>query len=288
MFCSDDAGRYWLSRTGGRAAPELFPELLGAYRDLATLATGARSLISLGPGDGSADVELLRVLSGPDRPLEYVGMDINRVLLEHVLARTRTVARSTGIRMDFEGNGGTEWIRAAPGPRLVSLLGNTLGNLDVDEYDFVAKVTGALDRGDCFLVSLACGRFSEQDIADRMNGLSGLRTLLANGLLSSGVVATLDEGEKEVQDAARVEAGTSDIPGCSALKVVHVPSGRRLLNVRRYDPASFSAWMASTFGLLLVDARCVPVPDTTIAVGAWLFRRCGTRCFDGSGWRRRR
>ena len=93
-----------------------------------------RTLVSLGPGDGSADADLVAALAG--RPA-YVAVDISRPLLQAAIERLRPLAGPVrGVLCDFEDDGGFlgACLRGHAEPRvLYALLGGTLGNLDRGE-----------------------------------------------------------------------------------------------------------------------------------------------------------
>ena len=122
--------------------------------------TSCRSLISLGPGDGLVDDAVVSsILSIPraNKRLSYIPIDISDgLLLESASRLSKTVSVPAAILADFEEN--TDYAissakKYSTGPRLYSLLGGTIGNLDVKtERTFIQSLARHMDPDDRLLL----------------------------------------------------------------------------------------------------------------------------------------
>lgn len=135
-------------------------------------------LISLGPGDGKKDVALLKGLvktafKGSD--LYYYPFDVNPSMISHAMTSTRGVRPSLkdiqvkAILADFDSLpefSGIYQYRDAP--NVLSLLGNTLGNLPEDREFLEQQLYGqAMSPGDLLLLEVR--RVSESSLLTEAN-----------------------------------------------------------------------------------------------------------------------
>jgi hypothetical protein len=120
------------------------------------LARSARphTYVSLGPGDGTFDLSMMKLLVAEDRGSQYIPVDISEPLLHRVASKvSKYAATPVGIFGDYEE--GLSFIhkqlgRYAKSPILYGLIGGSLGNFDEsDEGDFLhtlRAMMGAQDR----------------------------------------------------------------------------------------------------------------------------------------------
>lgn len=105
----------------------------GAARMIAHLPGGAITVVSLGAGQGTKDRLILDQLRGLERDPHYLPVDASQSLLE-MACRTALDAGvpCVGVKADVADAGHLAAVRdlAPAGPRLVMLLGNTLGAFD--------------------------------------------------------------------------------------------------------------------------------------------------------------
>jgi predicted nucleotide-binding protein with TIR-like domain/histidine-specific SAM-dependent methyltransferase len=116
-----------------------------------------RTLISLGPGDARRDKDIFERLQASG-PVAYVPVDISEGLI-HSAARSLASAGAPvpfGLLADFEDGQDFlfENIKALPQPRLFTLLGNTLGNLDIGAERFLRQMATRMRRGDQLLLDV--------------------------------------------------------------------------------------------------------------------------------------
>jgi hypothetical protein len=89
LFTNGDSVRNFLAAVGQPAYARY--NLQPICRE-AVAQVCARTMISLGPGDGNFDAELVRVLQGNDPDLVYIPVDISRDLLEAAMDRVSQLA----------------------------------------------------------------------------------------------------------------------------------------------------------------------------------------------------
>ncbi len=120
-----------------------------------SVTAGASALISFGPGDGSLDRYLIADIKNRlGRPVWYVPIDINSFFVNRAIKQTKidNVHVPFGIVTDFEGD--LSYIKnllsrlPSNGPRIFSLLGFTLSNLDMGEDPFITQVSDLMTRDD--------------------------------------------------------------------------------------------------------------------------------------------
>ncbi|HXS35012.1 MAG TPA: L-histidine N(alpha)-methyltransferase [Solirubrobacterales bacterium] len=150
----------------------------GYYRDSLTLftkkgddladkiktavGTDELDLISLGPGDGRKDVVLLRALTkvfDPDA-LYFYPFDVNASMIAHAMTAITKVKRLRKVRAKAiladlaslpEFSGIYQYRKA---PNVLSLIGNTLGNLPEDQAFIEQLYSNAMGSGDLLLLEV--------------------------------------------------------------------------------------------------------------------------------------
>lgn len=126
------------------------------------------SLISLGPGDGKVDVSLMaRLVASKGPGTSYVPIDISEGLLLMTMKGFRKehakVRMPFGILGDFEygwDDFGSLLAQEAQ-PRLFSILGNTVSNLDGGPEKFFPKLWSTVAEGDYVLFDVLLGDFDD-------------------------------------------------------------------------------------------------------------------------------
>ena len=144
-LCSDgDYRNYVRSRSLiATSAPEL----------AAVAPSGPLEVLSLGAGQGDKDAILLRALSGGRSDLRYTPVDTSQALLEMAIVEAGAAdVRAEGVKADLTNADHLEALRASPDapPRLVMLIGNTLGAFDAVRY--AKTLAGFLREQDLLLV----------------------------------------------------------------------------------------------------------------------------------------
>ncbi|MFJ4895849.1 L-histidine N(alpha)-methyltransferase [Streptomyces sp. NPDC088788] len=115
-------------------------------------ATGARTLIELGSGSSTKTRHLLDAIP---RLHTYIPVDVSESALRdagRTLARERRGLSVQALIADFTNR---LTLPAAPGPRLIALLGSTIGNLlPPERLAFYACVRTLLEPGDALLLGV--------------------------------------------------------------------------------------------------------------------------------------
>lgn len=118
----------------------------------------AFDFISLGPGDGRKDLELIRAWAGDDdldviyypydTSLRMIGQAVKEIRKGNVPVKLRAVLA------DFENLSQMKTVfDARDTPNIISLLGNSLGNVD-DELNFVRNLASLMEVGDLLLLEV--------------------------------------------------------------------------------------------------------------------------------------
>jgi hypothetical protein len=217
---------------------------LRAHRHAALAGRRFATLVSLGPGDGTVDVDLIEVLArevGPDAgPPAYVPVDLARPLLERSIEVVAPhAARVVGLHCDFEGASGflDESVRryTVP-PVLFALLGGTVGNLDEGEERFFAAARRRMGPADAFLLDVPlAGPAWNADIEPRL-GLGGYSAAFRRFLGLPGVP------DADLERRVAFEHRPDDATGAETIAVSDRLSGRRLLMFRRYRWGPILDW----------------------------------------------
>lgn len=117
------------------------------------------TFISLGPGDGLFDQELFKLLGRSHQHIAYIPVDISDGLLCMAMAKMSPVSKVPfGILADFEDRFDfimNEVNNFDSKPRLFSMLGNTLGNIDIDIASFVDNLAKAMRIGDYLVLNIS-------------------------------------------------------------------------------------------------------------------------------------
>lgn len=126
------------------------------------VGTDELDLISLGPGDGRKDVVLLRALTKvfDTDALYYYPFDVNSSMISHAMKAIVKVTRLRKVKVkailaDFDSlpefSGIYQYRKA---PNVLSLIGNTLGNLPEDKAFVEQLYNNAMGEGDLLLLEV--------------------------------------------------------------------------------------------------------------------------------------
>lgn len=243
---------------------------------------GARTMVSLGPGDGEHDIDLVRVLRAKEPRIAYIPVDICRGLLDVAIVNLRNhVNIPVGILCDFEAvqpSLHNALDQHAQRPILFSLLGGTIGNLDLGERRFFAGMRELMQAGDYFLldIPLAGPAWTARDDPrlDKAKYSDPFQRFLAGGLAHRDPVlkAKVDRGWFD----ERIECGVSYdgvIDGTKVITVRDQHSGWVLLRFRRYDWDSIRRWFRGE-GFHLDYGECsLTSPEDKFGMGVVLLTK---------------
>jgi hypothetical protein len=289
LYIGEDGARNWLDVLGestytlhSQDAYGLRPNRLAALE-----RAEVRTLVSLGPGDGEHDIELVQALRKKVPDLLYIPVEISRGLLDVAIRNLAAhVDVPVGLLGDFER--GPAFLRAALDrfarrPILLSMLGGTIGNLDLGEPSFFRGMRALLRPGDSFLIDvpLAGPGWTARDDPrlDKARYTPGFRRFLAGGL------AHRDPGLKDVPARApswfeeRVECRVGDEAAIAGTRVITVrdrPTGRVLLRFRRYDWDALRDWFRAEGFDVLFARGSLSTSEDKFGMGVVLLGHDGT------------
>lgn len=227
-----------------------------------------RTVVSLGPGDGRLDLELLRALRRPGlaaaEALKYIPVDTSRPLLEHAIATVQGEATvPVGICCDFEDGMAflSRTVAAhAERPVVFAMLGGTMGNLDNGDEPFFSGMRRLLSQGDAFLIDVPLAGPAWKDADEprlKMEAYSPtFRRFLAEGASSVGQTGGGDQASPN--DYFAEWASFSHVldtgAGAEVITVSDRRSGRPVVIFRRYRWEPFLRWLEGR-GFVIEFAR---------------------------------
>jgi len=251
LYFGTDGARGWLAAIRD---PDYFPEQERGEVRTAILNLIAplriHTLVSLGPGNAWIDMPMVDVLKAKSPWLQYIPVDISDGLLQYAMSQVRGVAHvPIGILSDFEDRAPfiAKKLREYAGfPRLFSILGNTFGNLDKGEHNFIANVRTWMGADDFLLVD-ACvkgpcwspesGRRSSMD-----SYCEGERRWLATGV-SRRTGEAIDKVVREFSIRMSIRNGKGDVPETYNKLLFDTYSKNAIFTLRRYDVSFLTKWL---------------------------------------------
>jgi len=120
---------------------EAAPSLPGRWPEM-------KILCGVGCGEGSKDRVVLDAYAAHNSPLDYVAADFSQALIELALESAAPAARALrGVKLDVMRDQHLAALAAGEGPCIYSVLGNTLGAFDPDEFPArLRRILHPLDR----------------------------------------------------------------------------------------------------------------------------------------------
>lgn len=278
LYLGTEGARGWLSMS---RQPNyqigVFSRLRAMLLDM-TRGVEANSFVSLGPGDGDLDREIVLNLSNPT--LLYFPVDISEGLLFSAgLALGPFVEVPFGVLSDFEDRIpfiSSRLARRVAQPVMFSLLGNTLGNLDKFESTFIRQIQQMMTRGDTLLVHVTIARppWTYRSLPiDASQHSTERRRFFAQGLSrQSGV--PLEDILTEYESRVKHKDGRSDVkPGTLALDYYDDKSGFIIQHIRWYQWDTLLKWVADLPAFDLVREQSFYYPGEERGEGVALFQR---------------
>jgi Histidine-specific methyltransferase, SAM-dependent len=240
-----------------------------------------RTYVSLGAGDGNTDSLLIQRMRKREPFLQYLPVDISDGLLQRsVYKLSEKVRVPLGILSDFEDR--LDFIvrqinRNSSGPRLYTMLGNTFGNLDKKEYNFLSNLHSLMNVGDYFLLDVTIkGPKWGEDKDKRIEHISyqdGYRRFIANGVYRK-YKNSADTTAKDFENLItfRIENKSSDVPKTSAINS-YFNTKNLIGSLRRYDYVALSAFLTSTIGFKMEHAEKIIDEDFLIDDAVFLLKK---------------
>lgn len=253
------------------------------------------SIVSLGPGDGLADRDLIRALQEESNGawaeyISYYPVDVSQALLGTAVESVRLQARTpAGILCDFED--GQAFLKDTVAdlvrhPIIYSMLGGTIGNLDGSEDKFFSGFRGILTDSDGFLmdVPLAGSNWSpgkeprlhhaSYSHAFRRFVLDGLRRIEGK---SSELARTHKGVQREFEDRIDFQHRHDLRTGAEVITIVERDGAQPILILRRYRWERFIDWLEQHGFDVAFSKRSLRSEDDRFGMGVVLLR------VEGSG-----
>jgi len=250
LYFGTEGARGWLAAVGDA---DYFPrhEKTKVRNAILSVIDGLSigTLVSLGPGDAWIDRPMAGRLKLKNSWLRYVPVDISEGLLASAMMQLSSVIYvPLGILSDFEERGqfiASQLDEATAGPRLFSMLGNTFGNLDKYEVNFITELREWMGREDWFLLDVCAKgpswapnrgrRVSTRDYS------RGERRFLATGMAArSG--EPIDKIFRAFNRRVVFRTGHSDVDNTFSKLFKDVESGKPIFTLRRYDLGELQTW----------------------------------------------
>lgn len=238
----------------------LYKNRLAAVRKLVPT-----TLVSLGPGDGINDIEMVTDLKSRQVHLQYIPVDISSGLLNLTLANLKPhVDIPIAILCDFEDK--QDFLaqvldKYAQSPILFSLLGGTIGNFDLGEASFFAKFKQLLKPRNHLLLDVPLAGPSSSWTAEseqRLNIAScsnAFKHFLGEGLCQCNFQREGENIGREWENQIECSLESNDQIGVKIITLIDQVSKRKILKFRQYEWHSFLPWLQQQ-GFVIKFAKC--------------------------------
>jgi hypothetical protein len=226
--------------------------------------------VSLGPGDGRIDQQLVMRIKRNVPNLRYIAVDISETLLE----KSSELMYSNSACMilgDFED--GMDFIASIVRERrksavLWSMLGNSLGGLDIPVKQFMFGLSRAASRGDLFFFSVALSPLQldkQLKLWEKKKRLAACIIAYRRGEISETVIM-------EYADRMRLRPTQTDDPASSAVEFYDDQTGEVAFVLRCFDLDKLVEWLCRKAKLQVLDTKVIRPPNVSCGVGAALLK----------------
>ena len=236
--------------------------------DLVSVAT----MISLGPGDALHDLDIVAQLRINRPDLVYIPLDLSRYLLklaiENLMGHVHIPA---GLQCDFEQIPTSLKRRIADlsiNPVLFSMFGGTVGNLDLGERHFFARMLNLMGKNDRFLIDVPLAgpgwtaerdpRFNKETYTDEFKQFIAFSLTKFKPEFNNPISP---EAFEERIDCRIGKSG--DLPNTKTVTIFDRPTNQVILRFCRYDWESIVSWLAN-HGFEILFHRCSLKDDRDI------------------------
>jgi hypothetical protein len=221
-----------------------------------------KTLVSLGPGDGRDDIEIIDVFNSSESEIQYIPVDISSELLKLTIANVSPYTDvPIGIQGDFED--GQEFIyqvlsKHAHLPILFSILGGTIGNFDFGESHFFVSFKKLLNDDNYLLfdVPLAGPSWNEEDEPrlDIETYSEGFRRFLNWAVCQWNSTSTEQDLNRNFEKRIGVSLECDNHLKAKTIKIFDKHKSKTILKLRRYDWDSLLYWLQQ-FGFNIKFSR---------------------------------
>jgi len=228
-------------------------------------------IISLGPGVGNLDIEVLPALRG-EQMVKYIPIDINHYLAvqsaERIDKSSDAISIPFCIIADFEEEWDfiTDILREYTSPgRIFMMLGGTFGNLERGEYVFLQGLHDCMEQEDVAILDIFTKKEGYTIEKDPFYDLSKLpdkvKAFLAHGIeRRTGfklIVSKIMESFNEYVEFDEYKYG-SKIPNTTSFAFCYKETKTPLIYVRRYDHKELCAELSKLFKVIAEESTGDP------------------------------
>ena len=234
------------------------------------------TLVSLGPGDAHHDLEIVEQLKAKVPELLYFPLDLSRPFLDSALKTLKPhVNIPAGILCDFEQitvNVKQVISDLSKRPILFSLLGGTVGNLDLGESRFFAGIQDLMTKDDCLIIDVPLAgpawtpeedpRFKKKEYSEEFKRFLSPGLTLENNYLNGTALMTAVDNRIDCRIGNR-----GDIPETKIVTIFDTLTNHVILKFCRYNWDSIVPWFADR-GFEVIFHRCsIASEDDTFGMG---------------------
>lgn len=202
------------------------------------------TVVSLGPGAGTVDVEVMANFR-TNRLREYIPVDVNQYLLlesaRRVVQHNALTKCVRGILCDFDTNASFvgEIVREhGRGPTLFLMAGGTFGNSIQTEAALLRSLHAIMNAGDLFVFDLFCWTSKYVAKKDPLYNL-GKSPLAVQEFFANGVRTICRRESLRREEALKrlevQETAGGGLPGTKAIAIVEKTSNSTLVRIRRFS-----------------------------------------------------
>ena len=238
------------------------------------------TFVSMGPGDAETDQQIAINISKSGDEVVYIPIDISEGLLQYAFKKLSPFAYvPVGILSDFEERLSFIFKRLesyASHPFLVGMLGNTLGNLDRFERDFLQQMNNWLKRGDLLLLEATITK-PGWTLEDDLEASSYKHSENIRKFYSRGIAWQLDIPAEEIlndyDSRIKLRPGLSDVPETISLDVIDEKTATKAISIRKYNWSSLLKWIKNEFNYELSYESNFLFKNHSIGAGIALFNK---------------
>lgn len=224
----------------------------------------AVTMVSLGSGDALHDIKIVRQLQKKTPNLNYIPVDISRCLLDEAIKTLKgSVNIPVGLQCDFEQVPilmKDAVAKVANRPILFSMLGGTIGNLDLGERHFFETMKSLMEKEDYLLIDIPLAgpawTASEDPRFNKTEYPEEFKQFLALGI--SGWEHCSDDETLSSEIEERIEGSIGQGGDIASTKVVSIfdkLNDRVILKFCRYDWESMVQWLVQQ-NFNIIFSRC--------------------------------
>jgi len=250
LYFGVEGARRWLSVSDefkGMSSYNRSSKILDLVEELEV-----RTFVSFGPGDASVDKSILVKIRNNVPWIHYIPVDISDGLLKHSINSIHEdYYVPIGVFGDFEDS--LDFIKRqldiyARSPKLFGLIGNTLGNLDKSEQDFIEGLRWCMEPEDRLLLEVRIKgknwQWEKDGNTNHESYNNKWRYFIATGIARRENIP-IEEIVENFEDYVEFERGDSDVPKSteSSVRICNSNTKKLVLNIRTYDFVSLISWL---------------------------------------------